>query len=150
MMITRDDILALPAELLASRDTAAIAAALSVGRVRTTEHVVSERGIIAALGVIDGEAFIAGLEAFAGATLPDGHPLRPAHPGIARMLRWLQNEGINMGDPAARQMLDILASAGVVTAASAVIIKGLAEEPDPLDEYAVRCLAWSDAGEWQL
>lgn len=148
-MALLDDIRALPAALLAARDTAAIAAALSVGRVRLHERLISERGVLAALPVPAGDLFLKALEAFAATALPAGHPLDAYHGTIVRGVGWLKGEGLDLGDPLTRTLLDTLAMAGVIDAASVATLKALAEAPDPIDEMDVRRACWSDDGVWQ-
>ena len=148
-MALLDDIRALPAALLAAHDTQAIANALSVGRVRLHERLISERGVLAALPVPAGDLFLKALEAFAATALPDGHPLAAYHGTIARGVSWLKGEGLDLGDPLTRTLLDTLAMAGVIDAASVATLKALAEQPDPIDEMTVRRACWSDDGVWQ-
>lgn len=143
-----DDIRALPSELLAARDTQAIAAALSAGRVRLHERLISERGVLAALPVPAGDLFLKSLESFAATPLDDGHPLVAYHGTIARGVAWLKGEGLDLGDPLTRLLLDTLAAAGVIDAASVATLKALAEHPDPIDEMTVRQACWSDDGVW--
>jgi hypothetical protein len=119
-------------------DANAAAAALSAGRTKIVSHMITERGVIAALGVVDGEAFLEGLEAFSAATLPDGHPLKAAHPGIKRMLGWLKTDGgLDVGDIQAHTLLDTLAAVGVVQADDVASIKALTIKPDPVNAYEV-------------
>lgn len=148
-MALLDDIRALPAEVLATRDTQAIADALSAGRVRLHSRMISERGVLAALPVPDGDVFLKALETFAATPLPEGHPLAAYHGTIARGVGWLKGEGLDLGDPLTRTLLDTLAMAGVVNADSVATLKALAEEPDPIDEMTVRKACWSDNGVWQ-
>lgn len=147
-MALLDDIRALPAGLLAARDTQAIADALSAGRARLHERLISERGVLAALPVPAGDVFLSALEAFAAATLPDGHPLVAYHGTIKRGVGWLKGEGLDLGDPLTRTLLDTLAQVGVVDASSVAALKALAETPDPIDEMTVRQACWSDEGVW--
>lgn len=120
-------------------DAVAAAAALSVGRTRLASHLITERGVISALGPVAGEAALSGLESFAAATLPDGHPLQAAHPGIKRVLSWLKppSDGIDIGDPLTQSLLDTMVLIGVLTAPSAAVIKALAMRPDPVSADAV-------------
>ena len=142
-----NDIRALPQEVLDTRDTAQIAAALPV-IVSVRPHMISERGVLAALPVPAGDVFLSALEAFAAATLPDGHPLVAYHGTIKRGVVWLKGEGLDLGDPLTRTLLDTLAQAGVVDASSVAALKALAETPDPIDEMTVRQACWSDEGVW--
>ncbi len=128
-------------------DTAAVAAALSSGRTRLTERLISERRILSALGVIDGAAFLDALDAFAASTLAEGHPLAPYQSGIRRAVGWLKTpEGLDIGDPASQAMLTALAAAGVVTQASADTVMALARVPDPVSEFDVRRAVFADDG----
>lgn len=146
--MNKDDLLALIdarvasdpefAALVAARNDTAIAAALSVGRIKYASRLITERGIISALGPVEGEALLAGLEAFAAATLPDGHPLKPAHAGIKRVIGWLKApaEGVDIGDPLTHQLLDTMVAVGVpgVTAERVAAVKALAAVPaDDID-----------------
>ncbi|MCO4101732.1 MAG: hypothetical protein HEQ38_20535 [Gemmatimonas sp.] len=136
-----------PAILALMPDTVAIAAALSAGRTRLVERLITERRILSTLGVVDGAAFLSALEAFAAATLPEQHPLALYHAGIARAVGWLKtDDGIDIGDATSQAMLDALAAAGVVTVESAAIVKALARVPAPLSELDVRRAVFADDG----
>ncbi|MBX9857422.1 MAG: hypothetical protein K2Y26_17965 [Gemmatimonadaceae bacterium] len=128
-------------------DTAALAAALSVGRTRLTERLITERRILSALGVIAGAAFLDALDAFIKQPLAPEHPLAPYHSGITRAVGWLKtNEGIDIGDPASQAMVQALAAAGVVDAQSAATVMALAVVPDPVAEFDVRRALFADDG----
>lgn len=143
-----DDIRALPAELLATRDTAQIAAALPPV-VSLRAHLITERGVMSALPVPDGDAFLSALEAFAAATLPAGHPLSAYHGTIKRGIGWLKTaEGLDVGDPLSRILLDILVQAGVVTAESVATIKALAEVVTPINESDVIRACYGNGPDW--
>lgn len=121
------------AALVAARADAAVAAALSVGRTALVPLTITELGVLDTLGTIDGEAFLAGLEAFAGATLPDGHPFAAHHAGIKRALSWLKDaKGLDIGSGQAQTMLASLGAAGVVNAQHAAAIAALARRPAPI------------------
>lgn len=126
-------------------DEAAIAAALPPG-IALRESFVTERGVVAALGVLDGEQFLTALESFAGAALTSEHPLAPYQPGIARQLAWLKRDGIDVGSTPARDLLDALAAAGVINAEHAAVIKALAEVRTPVADMDVRRAIWNDDG----
>ena len=144
-----DDIRALPAEVLDTRDTTQIAAALPPV-VTLRERLITERGVLAALPVPAGDQFISALESFAAATLPDGHPMAPYHGTIKRGIGWLKGDGLDVGDPLSRSLLDAMAAAGVVNAASVATIKALGQRSEPINEMAVRLACWSHDGEWQV
>ncbi|ODT85358.1 MAG: hypothetical protein ABS69_00875 [Nitrosomonadales bacterium SCN 54-20] len=91
---------------------------------------ISSRGVASALGLIDGEAFLKALENFSTATLQSTDPLLPYQPGIKRQIQWLSTEaGLDLGDALTRQLLDTLASAGIITTAAATTLKNLAMQP---------------------
>lgn len=145
-----DDIRALPADVLATHDTAQIAAALGPV-LHARSHMITERGVMSVLPVPEGDAFLSALESFAAATLPVGHPLAAYHGTIRRGIGWLKTaEGLDVGDPLSRMLLDTLAQAGVVSAASVATIKALAEVEVPIDEMDVRLACWSLDGEWRI
>lgn len=145
-----DDIRALPADVLATRDTAQIAAALGpVLHVRS--HMITERGVMSVLPVPDGDAFLSALESFAAATLPVGHPLAAYHGTIRRGIGWLKtSEGLDVGDPISRLLLDTLVQAGVVSAASVARIKALAEVQERVTEADVIRACYGDGSEWMV
>lgn len=128
-------------------DEAAIAAALPPS-VALREVFVTERGVVATLGLLDGEAFIAALESFASPEneLPPEHPLYAYKPGIARQLAWLKKDGIDVGSAPARDLLDALAATGIVNAQHAAEIKALAAEIAPVRVMDVRRAIWNDDG----
>ena len=123
------------AAMLAAGDHTGCAAALSVGRTRLRSVLLTERGAMATLGVVDGEAALSALEAFARA--PASGPLAAQHAGIARMVGWLGGAGIDIGDPLAQQLLDALAATGVLAPASVSKIKSLAQAPAPVSASEV-------------
>ena len=151
MSLSKDELLALIdaraaqdaefAALVAARNDTAIAAALSVGRIRYQSRLITERGVISALGPVEGEALLAGLEAFAASSLAAEHPLYAAHAGIKRVVGWLKppSEGVDIGDPLTHQLLDTMVALGVqgVTAERVAAIKALAAVADPVSTDAV-------------
>lgn len=126
-------------------DEAAIAAALPPV-VTLREEYITERGVVAALGLIDGEAFLTALETFAATPLAIDHPLEPYQPGIARQLTWLKTGGIDVGSAPARDLLDVLAAVGVIHPAHAGTMKELAEVRTPVAVMDVRRAIWNDDG----
>lgn len=129
------------AALVAARNDTAIAAALSTGRTRLVSRLITERGVISALGPVDGEALLAGLEAFAAAALPPEHPLAVHHAGIKRVIGWLRppSEGVDIGDPLTQQLLGTMVALGVagVTAPRVTALLALAATADPISVDAV-------------
>lgn len=114
--------------------------------IKIRSEYVTERGVVATLGMIDGEEFLVALENFVGSVLPADHILKPYQPGIARQLAWLKTQGIDVGSAPARQLLDTLAYVGVIDPTHAASIKSLAEESIPVSEFDVRRAIWNDDG----
>ncbi len=103
------------------------------------------------LPVPDGDAFLSALESFAAATLPVGHPLAAYHGTIRRGIGWLKtSEGLDVGDPLSRLLLDTLVQAGVVSAASVARIKALAEVQERVTEADVIRACYGDGSEWMV
>lgn len=120
-------------------DAQIIATQLSIGRTKLVEWVITELGVIAALGPKDGETFIQGLESFCNTTLTDGHPLKEEHAGIKRALSWIKppSKGLDIGTETAQTMLDALCATGFISSSSTEIIKNLAKIPDPFNVYEI-------------
>ena len=129
------------AALVAARRDREIADALSTGRTRLQSRLITERGVISALGPVDGEELLAGLEAFAAATLPPEHPLAAHHAGIKRVIGWLKPpaDGVDLGDPLTQQLLDTMVALGVagVTAPRVAALRALATVGDAIGTDAV-------------
>ena len=134
--LTEAEVTAIDALLPARRD-ADIAAILSVGRTRLHPRLISERGVMSALGIVAGEAFLQGIEAFVSETPAQGHPLAAAHPGIKRAAGWLKGEGIDLGDALTQQLLAAMGASGVVDAGSAATLAALGRMADPISHLAV-------------
>lgn len=130
-----------PPEVLALRDTEAIAAAVSEGRVKLAETHVGERTVFRALGMADGAAFLDRLHSLAQGTSPMARTL-------AYAVKWLEADKLNVADPLTLAQLDALHAAGVLTADQLRTLKALAEQPDPVSEYDVRAAVWSADGRW--
>lgn len=141
-MSLRDDILALPAELRATRDTVAITAALNAAATATASRQVSARTVLAELpieGPVQGAVVLDKLEA-AGASIP----------ACKWATRFLQLEtGLDVGHPNTQEMLTRLAQANVLTADEAAALKALAPKQQ-VTELEVRRVCWSDSGEWSV
>lgn len=134
-MITRDDIhAAVAAEVIAARDTAAIAAALSVGRVKRVPTEIGNGTILETIGLTAGNALLDVINSAA-----EFRHVKPL----------LEQGRLRVDADLVRATLDALVPS-VLTADQAQALKALAEKPDPVDEMTVRCLAWSDTGEWLL
>ena len=131
-MALLDDIRALPAELLAGRDTAAIAAALSAGRVRLVPTEIGNGMVLETIGLTAGNALLDVI-----ATVADFRHVRPL----------LDQGRLRIDAPLVRGTLDGLVPS-VLTQGQADALKTLAEQPDPIDEMDVRRACWSDEGVW--
>lgn len=114
--------------------------------VKLRETLVTERGIVNALGIVDGEAFLQAIEAFAVDELAAEHPLKALQPGIARQLAWLKRDGLDAGSAVVRTLLDTMAALGLLAAESVQAVKALAEEQQPVNEYDVRRAAYNADG----
>lgn len=130
-----DDIRALPADLLATRDTAQIAAALPpVSRLVPTE--IGNGTVLETLGLAVGNALLDVLY-----NAPDFRYVKPL----------LEQGRLRIDAPSARAALDGIAAAGIAAgfgAAQAEALKALADAVTPADEMTVRRVCWSDTGEW--
>jgi hypothetical protein len=92
---------------------------------------VNERGVFAAIpDPTAAEAFMQGLEAVAAGN-PSANPPVAPNPVIARALKWMATDsiGIDVSFASVRGMLDQLAAAGALNAASVATIKALAQQP---------------------
>ena len=121
-------------ELLAQRDTQAIAEAVSLGRVKRVPTEIGNGTILQTIGLTTGNALLDVLNQAA-----EFRHVKPL----------LEQGRLRVDSDLVRSTLDSLVPA-VLTAVQAQALKALAEQPDPVDEYAVRCIAWSDDGVWQL
>lgn len=134
------------------QDTAAIAAALSAGRTRVHSRIVSARGIASDYpgGPVAAEIVLMKLEGAATALATSGKPDDKVLGSlIARQLRFLAAEGLDMGAAALRGMLDQFVVAGILTKEESDGLKGLALVADPVDELDVRRALWADDGAWR-
>jgi len=126
-----DEIKTLDAALVASLDYQAIADALNAARPPVLSLcTIGERGIIAALGTIEGEACLQAFEVFSATPLPSGHPLEAHYPGIKRLLGWLKTaEGVDIGNVQAATLLSAMAQVGILQQAWADGLLALATKP---------------------
>jgi len=133
--LTPGEIVAIDA-LLPVRNDVQIAAILSAGRVTLTPHEIGERGILDVLGPVAGDAFLSALESITGADqLPA--PLQPFYGAIRRGVAWLKTNGLDIGSPTTRALLDSLANFGIVDGTAVTAIKARAEQPDPIHYNAI-------------
>lgn len=116
--------------VLPIRNDVEIAAILSVGRVTIVSHEIGERGILDVLGSEDGETFLVALEGITDpAALPES--LRPHYGAIRRGVSWLKSDGLDVGSPTTRKLLDALAAAGILDAGAVAKVKKVAERDHP-------------------
>lgn len=126
--ITLADIQALPVEVTQNQDTQAIADALSVGRIKLVTKEIGKLTVLSTIGMEAGNALLDIIDTV----------------DTFRHVRYpLANGWLDLADPTARAMLDTICSAE-----NAAKLKALAEQADPVDEYEVRKLCWSDDGGW--
>lgn len=147
--LTADEVSAIDGWLPARRDDQ-IAALLSTGRKRVVSRHVTERGV-RALAVLPRARF-ALLDCLRTAANTEPAWLSPTltalgvpaqdHPAYADDLasawRWLLSpDGLDIGSPAARSMLDLIAANVTAAAPACAAVKALAEEPAPITVGAV-------------
>lgn len=124
-------------ELLASRDSDAIAAAVNVGRTSIVPILGGIGAVMETLGAVDGPVVLDALDSLK-ATLP--------------AVKWgwvlLERGELDFGSVVTRQLIDGLVMGGVMTEAQGLAIKSLAEQPDPVSEFDVRKAIWADDGEY--
>lgn len=124
-------------ELLASRDSDAIAALVSVGRTSIVPRLGGIGAVMETLGAVDGPVVLDALDSLK-ATLP--------------AVKWgwvlLERGELDFGSVVTRQLIDGLVMGGVMTDAQGLAIKSLAEQPDPVSEFDVRKAIWADDGEY--
>lgn len=136
--------------LLVTRDDVAIAKVLSNGRVKYQTKMITERGVRAAMSTTGASTLLrlfkdAAKDVALGnipAWLPPvltavGVPASmhlDYAEAIASAQNWLlQEAGVDIGSPASRQMLDLIAMSDTAKYGAAVTtLKGLASQPDPI------------------
>lgn len=146
-----------PPELLASRNTEAITAAVNAGRTRTDGATkfaslgISER--FPAIGPLPGalaaELVFQKLEGFAAAAKASADPASRLLGGaIERQMGHLKGSGMAIGSSAVAQMLDIIAASGGLTAQEVAALKSVAEVDDPVSESEVYRALYADNGDY--
>ena len=124
-MTLQDEILAGGFDLQ-NRDDGAIAAALSVGRVKTVDRLVGYGTVLEALGAESGAAFLDSLTTLAATSSP-----------VKWALKLLDRGELNIGAEATRGQLDALVAGGAMPQAVADALKGLATVPDVITSQDV-------------
>lgn len=137
------------AALVAARNDAGIAAALSVGRVRPREYLITIRGLRTVLGKVEGRIFVEALREAAALveTLPTAHPAYDDLWWLRELLPALNADGgagIDIGSTETRTALEGIVILGEllglqhrVTAAHVAALVAASSEPDPIDVGAV-------------
>lgn len=129
-----DEIRLLPPELLATQDTAAIAAALSVGRTKPSMQEVGNGLVLETLGITAGNAFLDVIY-----NVPDFRHVKPL----------VEQGRLNISSALVQATIQSLVPA-VLTQPECDALCNLGKVPDPVDELTVRRACWSDDGVWQV
>lgn len=113
----------------------AIAEALNApGGTAPRERFVSARTVLAEVGPA-GAVILDKLQAFTDGPKPGNPAVQSAHAAARWTIRYVMSaDGIDVGHPRTREMLDAMASAGIVTQAEADSIKALALQPRTVAE----------------
>lgn len=122
-------------------DTEALAAALSVGRVRLVTTHVGEGTILSTLGAVDGATLLYTLEQL-DAQADANHAYLP----IRYALRVIRRGDFDLGAPETRNQIAAMAAGGIMSATVRDKLLALGSAPDPVDEFAVRCAVYNDDG----
>lgn len=137
------------ADDVVERRDAKVAAALSVGRVRPREYLITIRGLRTVLGKVEGRIFVEALREAAalGKTLPTAHPAYDDLWWLNELLPALNADGgagIDIGSTETRAALDGLVILGEllglqhrVTTAHVAALVAASSEGDPIDVAAV-------------
>lgn len=140
--MTREEILvavqARPDLIAMLPDTQAIADALSLDRKKTIERMAELGTPMKYLGAEAGAALLDTMEA-----------LSATNPTVKWGFKLLEKGQLDLGLESTRQMLDALLPVETYGAAASVL-KGLAEVPDPVSEFDVRCALLNDNGTWRV
>jgi hypothetical protein len=127
------EIQALDPVLVASRDTQAIADALSVGRTKPSTREIGNGTILEVLGLAAGNALLDAIN-----NAPDFRHVKPL----------VEQGRLIIGGPLVAVALMGMVAGGVITQADADKLLAIASVPDPVSEFDVRRAVWSDAGEY--
>ena len=128
------EIQALDPALVASRDTQAIADALSVGRMKPSDREIGNGTILAVLGLTAGNALLDAIN-----NVPDFRHVKPL----------VEQGRLSIGGPLVAIALAGMVLEGVITQADADKLLAIAVEPDPVSEFDVRQACWADNGIWR-
>lgn len=122
-MTLRDEILATcPTAVIASRDEAAIAALVSMDRVRPSSIEIGNGSVLEAIGIAAGNAFLDVVNNTAD----------------FRYVKPLLDQGrLKIGSPLVQATVQSMVTAGALTQANADKLLALGKEPDPVSPYQV-------------
>lgn len=120
-------------ELRATRDTQAMADALSVGRTKPSTREIGNGTILEVLGMAAGNALLDAIN-----TAPDFRHVKPL----------VEQGRLIIGGPLVAAALAGMVGGGVITQADSDKLLAIAVQPDPVSEIDVRRAVWSDAGEY--
>lgn len=146
-----------PPELLAGRNTQAIADSLNVGRTRVDAATkfaslgISERfpSLNGLPGPLAAELLFRKLEGFAPVALESPNiGVSLLGGAVIRQMGHLKGAGMAIGSPAVGQMLAALVGAGAITQAESDALVSVASLPDPITEFEVRRACFADNGDW--
>jgi hypothetical protein len=120
------------AEMLANRDDAAIAAAVSAGRTAIKPAWLTDRGLVSALLNATGSM------AMSDSILNKLAAVAASSPSVSAIQRRLQNDptGIDFGDTGFRANVQAM-TPGVFSAAECDALLALSVQPDPVTVYDV-------------
>lgn len=120
-------------ELRATRDTQAMADALSVGRTKPSTREIGNGTILETLGLTAGNALLDAIN-----NAPDFRHVKPL----------VEQGRLIAGTPLVAIAIMGMVAGAVITQADANKLLAIAVEPDPVSEFNVRRAVWSDAGEY--
>lgn len=134
-MDLRTEILAMCSlEQLARHDSQLIADQLSIGRKRLVPTEIGNGTVLETIGLAAGNALLDLIN-----SAPDFRHVKPL----------LEQGRLRVDSALVRGTLTSLVPA-VLTVQQAAALLALANAPDPVSEYDVRCVCWADDGSWAL
>lgn len=139
------------AAMKATNTFTAVAAKVSLGRVKLVETRIRSLDVLRALGGEAGQGVVDLIAAAVptGRTTPAEKRSRPLATAIASLdSRAVQ--ALDVSAPETRTQIDDLVAAGIMTAAQAATLKALAERPDPVTEWDISSATRSANGSWLI
>lgn len=129
------------AKMVSDRDDAGVAAALSEGRVRARQYLITRRGLRRVLGAHEGRVFVQALREVAALaqSLPEAHPVFDDVWWLAEILPDIGGDGIDIGDYETRAgmrglvtLCALLDTPHKVTTGHCDTLEAASNEPDPI------------------